>query len=89
MLWLQNSEGGQHLAGELAPLHTDTIEQQLSQASVLASLTEYDRQQLADSFRAARKDQSFLQWCMSNHVIMASSPDNVTAAMQSKGLVTN
>ena len=87
--WLQRSARGQSLAGELAPMHADTKEQQLSQAPVLASLTEHDRQELADSFSAGSKDQSFLQWCMSNLVVMASSPDNVTAAMQSKGLVTN
>ena len=89
VLWLQRSARGQRLAGELAPMHADTKEQQLSQAPVLASLTEHDRQELADSFRAGSGDQSFLQWCMSNLVIIGSSPDNVTAAMQSKGLVTD
>ena len=89
VLWLQRSARGQHLARELAPMHADTREQQLSQAPVLASLTEHDRQQLADSLRAGSEHQSFLQWCMSNLVIIGSSPDNVTAAMQSKGLVTD
>ena len=83
---MQGSAGGAELAERLAPVHSDTPEQQLSQLPLLALLSEPERQRLATGYKT-NKDKTFLQWCMSNGVVMEPSPDNVTPAMQSMGLI--
>ncbi len=83
---MQESAGAAAMAGHLAPAHSDTREQQLSQIPVLAVLSDSGQQNLADSFKS-RKDLSFLQWCASNGVILDPASDNVTAAMQNMALV--
>ena len=83
---MQGSAGAAELSQRLAPLHNDSPEQQLGQIPVLALLSESERQGLADSYKL-NKDKSFLQWCMTNGVVMEPSPDNVTPAMQNMGLI--
>ena len=83
---MQGSAGASDIAQRLAPVHSDTPEQQLSQLPVLSLLSDAERQQLAESYKLS-KDMTFLQWCMSNSVMMEASPDNVTAAMQNLGIV--
>lgn len=83
---MQGSAGAAELAERLAPVHNDNAELQLSQIPVLALLSESERQGLANSYKL-KKDKSFLQWCMSNGVVMEPSPDNVTPAMQNMGLI--
>lgn len=86
LLCMQGSAGAAELAERLAPVHNDKPEEQLSQIPVLALLSESERQGLANSYKL-NKDKSFLQWCMSNGVVMEPSPDNVTPAMQNLGLI--
>ncbi len=88
LLIVQGTAGAADMAEHLAPAHSDTREQQLSQIPVLAVLSDSERQALADSFKS-RKDMSFLQWCMSNAVVIDPASDNVTVAMQSMGLVAD
>lgn len=88
MLRLQGSAGAADMAGRLAPLHADSGEQQLSQVPVLALLSDTERQDLAKSFSQC-KGESLLSWCMGSSVATAPALDNVTAAMQSMGLVAD
>ena len=85
---VQGDTGAAALAELLAPVHSDTPEQQLSQIPVLALLSEPERQELAHSYKL-NTEKTFLQWCMSNCVVVEPSPDNVTPAMQSMGLISD
>ena len=85
---MQESAGAAELLERLAPVHSDTAEQQLSQIPVLAVLSDAERQELAHKYKL-NKDKTFLQWCMSNGVVVEPLPDNVTAAMQSMGLIAD
>ena len=82
---MQGSAGAAEL---LEPVHSDTAEQQLNQIPVLAVLSDAERQELAHKYKL-NKDKTFLQWCMSNSVVVEPLPDNVTAAMQSIGLIAD
>lgn len=85
---LQGSEAAGKLLRCLAPVHTDSEDEQLSQIPVLTTLSDIDRQKFRAAFNDENnRDQSFLGWCMSNSVHMAQAVDNVSAAMQNMGMV--